>query len=99
MLSPNGETQLLNKSFIGLFIYSLIVLMILNNIRKPINKCLYILVRDNVAIYSVSNNLLKSDTTGIQPILIASNKAIGKPSLREGARNTLHEAMISAAFC
>ncbi len=32
--------------------------MILNNIRKPINKCLYILVRDNVAIYSVSNNLL-----------------------------------------
>lgn len=58
MLSPNGETQLLNKSFIGLFIYSLIVLMILNNIRKPINKCLYILVRDNVAIYSVSNNLL-----------------------------------------
>ena len=57
-LSPNGETQLLNKSFIGLLIYSLIVLMILNNIRKPINKCLYILVRDNVAIYSVSNNLL-----------------------------------------
>ena len=34
-----------------------------------------------------------------KPILIASNKAIGKPSLREGARNTLHEAMISAAFC